>query len=253
MVEAIEELFHPVLVFNNKESDAATLERFGEPSWNNPVVRFLDGGARDVIPRRDRVWTIGATAARMVAALEAAERPAPPWLRLVAAEARADVETATVAMHCYWNGEARLGGLDGVVGTRVGWVDRKEVVEVRFLPDVVPFERLRARAAELDCASRVWAPGEARGAWRDAKESDDKFALRRAGLRALPLTPAQATKVNAALRLGEDADRWLSPRQRSLRARVLAASEGALDGFAPPDDVAALPGYVDRLGKALDG
>ena len=50
---------------------------------------------------------------------------------------------------------------------------------------------------------------------RPAKASDDKRHLQRSPLRALELTPLQQTRVNAALAAGEDATRWLSPRQRA--------------------------------------
>ena len=254
LVEAIEDLFHPVLTYNNKESDAATMKRFGEPTWNNPVVRYLDGEAADVIPREDGVWSIGGTAARAIRALDAAGREVPDWLRLVAAESRTDLSTATFAMHCFWEGEARLGGLDGVSTTRVGWLDGLEVVDVTFDAEVIPFERLKERAAELQCATRVWAPDEERGAIGDAKLSDEKHSLRRAALRHLPLTPSQATKVNAALRLGTDVDRWLSPRQRRLRTRVgatLAARPEALRELTPPTQVNELADYAERLETAL--
>ena len=84
MVEAIETLFVPVLVYNNKPEDADALKRFKEPSWNNPIVRYLDGKAKDVIPRKSNVWTTTATAERMVKALIAAKRPVPGYLDLIA-------------------------------------------------------------------------------------------------------------------------------------------------------------------------
>ena len=75
------------------------LERFEEPTWNNPVVRFIDGDATDVIPRKDGVWKTGALLGRMVAALRAAEREVPTWLATVAAEtASGEVERAVFAM-----------------------------------------------------------------------------------------------------------------------------------------------------------
>ena len=57
LVEAIEDQFVPLLVYNNQESDSALLKSFGEPAWNNPVLRFLDHQGRDLIPRKDGVWT----------------------------------------------------------------------------------------------------------------------------------------------------------------------------------------------------
>lgn len=84
MVEAIEELFIPVLVYNNKEQDADILKSFDEPSWNNPVVRFLNQDGKDIIARKDRVWETAALAARMVSALETASRDVPDFLNYVA-------------------------------------------------------------------------------------------------------------------------------------------------------------------------
>src|SRR5262245_52917392 len=66
LVESIETLFVPVVVHNNKGGeDAQALERFHEPAWNNPVVRWLDGAGRDLIPREDGVWSADEIAARM--------------------------------------------------------------------------------------------------------------------------------------------------------------------------------------------
>lgn len=100
LVEAAEELFVPVAIRNNVDGyEGEVRERLGEPAWNNPVVRFLDGEGRDVLPRRDGVWETGALLARMVQALEARERDVPRWLRTVAAEtAGGEAESALFAM-----------------------------------------------------------------------------------------------------------------------------------------------------------
>lgn len=75
------------------------LQRYDEPTWNNPVVRFVGGDGKDVIPRKDRVWTSGGQLGRMAKALRAAKRDVPAWLRTVAAEtASGEVETAVFAM-----------------------------------------------------------------------------------------------------------------------------------------------------------
>ena len=43
VVEAVEDEFLPILVFNNRGGeDRRLLDRFGEPAWNFQVVRFLD-------------------------------------------------------------------------------------------------------------------------------------------------------------------------------------------------------------------
>ncbi len=272
VVEAMEEAFIPVLVYNNRQGkDADLLSRFGEPAWNNPVIRYLDAKGEDVIARRDRVWSLSGTATRMVEALEAAKREVPPYLRSIARETDASRHrSATFAMHCFWEGEARLGNLDGVVTTRAAWLDGREVVDVTYDPSVVDVKQLVAAADRLACADRVYVPAaqldaargvtgerahELDGMPTDAKETDRKFALRRAPHRYLPLTPAQASKVNAALRLGGDVDTWLSPRQRALLARIearLAKDANALSALNPPRTLDDLPAYEAKLREALD-
>jgi len=87
VVEAIESEFLPVLVYNNRGGeDRRLLERFNEPAWNFQVVRFLDPEGRDIIPRKDRVWTVRHLASRMIEALQVVGRPVPDSLRALAEE-----------------------------------------------------------------------------------------------------------------------------------------------------------------------
>ncbi len=98
MVEAIEDHFIPVVVYNNKSEDAALLKSFGEPSWNNPVVRFLNKDGKDVIPRKAGVWSISGLAARMTASLKAAKREVPDFLKTVSHSWQSKLRRATFAM-----------------------------------------------------------------------------------------------------------------------------------------------------------
>ncbi|MHC4922145.1 MAG: hypothetical protein ACYTKC_21465, partial [Planctomycetota bacterium] len=147
IVQAIESEFVPCCIYNNKKGkDKQILQRYKEPAWNNPVVRFVNTGGRDVIPRQDGVWSLDGIAARMVKALDAgytkgkgkgtgkskskskstgkSTHGSPLYLRLLAIEARSKgKQKATFAMHCFWEGEAHLGSLPGVTGTRAGWLD----------------------------------------------------------------------------------------------------------------------------------
>jgi hypothetical protein len=87
VVKAIENEFLPVFVYNNRGGeDRRILERFKEPAWNYQVVRFLDTEGRDIIPRKDRVWTVSHLAMRMIETLAASERPVPDYLRALAEE-----------------------------------------------------------------------------------------------------------------------------------------------------------------------
>ena len=87
IVKAIENEFLPVFVYNNKGGeDRRILERFNEPAWNFQVVRFLDSEGRDIISRKDRVWTVTHLAMRMIETLEASDRPVPDYLQALAEE-----------------------------------------------------------------------------------------------------------------------------------------------------------------------
>ena len=83
LVQAMENEFIPILVYNNRPGgkDRQILERYQEPAWNYQVIRFLNGQGEDVIPRKDRVWTASEVAQRMIEALTAVHRPVPEYLK----------------------------------------------------------------------------------------------------------------------------------------------------------------------------
>ncbi|MFO1030141.1 MAG: VPGUxxT family thioredoxin-like (seleno)protein, type 2 [Planctomycetota bacterium] len=224
LVEAIEREFVPVVVRNNVEGPEGEIrKRFVEPAWNNPVVRFLDGQQRDLLPRRDGVFDPHGIATRMAEALAAAKRPLPGYLQIARDESDRRTERAVFAMHCFWEGEAVLGALDGVVATRSAFHDGAEVVEVTFLPARIGREPLTQAAAAKSCRPVV------ADAVKAAPSSDQQHALGGTLYGKLPLTPMQRTKVHAALTLAgaaaeRDADAWLSPSQVAELARLRAAA-----------------------------
>ena len=240
LVEAIEDEFVPVLVYNNRGGeDAELLQRFNEPAWNFQVVRFLDARGRDLIPRKDRVWTLGEIAARMVQALDAARRPVPRYLQVLVLENQSpEIARCAFAMPCFWTGEMELGKIDGVVCTEAGFLGGNEVVLVRYDPEILSLRALMDKAKSARCALTVYASGTdlksvkgiptglLDGRYRKAPESDQKKQLSRwPALQRLPnLSDMQKTKLNASM--GSDRARaleWLSPRQR--RALQAAAPD----------------------------
>jgi hypothetical protein len=85
VVKAATELFIPVVVYNNKGGeDRRILERWSEPSWNNPVVRIVDGNERELASRLTHAAGPRGVLLAMVAALTAAKRPVPAWLAAAA-------------------------------------------------------------------------------------------------------------------------------------------------------------------------
>jgi Thioredoxin-like len=244
LVEAIEDNFIPVLVYNNRSSgmDKELLDRFSEPSWNFQVMRFLNGQGEDIIPRKDQVWTVAETAARMVLSLEASNRPAPRYLHnLVLEEDRDNHRLLPFAMFCFWTGEYTFGGIDGVVGTEAGFYQGREVTLVRYHHHRLSQDELIRQAAQQQCATMVYGhPGEEfeahgldRGVWQEshykrAPDEDQKKQLQRVfSLRDLAsLTPMQLTKLNALLPDDRPvALEFLSPRQRRNLGLVEARAQ----------------------------
>ena len=238
IVDAIEEEFVPLAIFNNVASghDREILKRFKEPTWNYQVMRFIDSKGKDIIPRKDRVWTPSGTAERMLQALKSAKRPTPDYLRTVALSSKmAELQTAVFSMYCFWDGEAKLGAINGVIETEAGWLDGKEVVRVRFDKKVVTWPELVNSAQSHGCAKQVYAPDAKAlaatpkaltsranlydpAAFRSARASDQKRHLQFSKAKNLPLNPVQRTKINAALAEKDLTmiSKWLSPSQRKM-------------------------------------
>ncbi|MGJ8654177.1 MAG: VPGUxxT family thioredoxin-like (seleno)protein, type 2 [Opitutaceae bacterium] len=234
IVDAIEERFIPLAIHNNKGGhDGEILKRFKEPAWNFQVMRFIDTQGNDLIPRKDRVWTPTATASRMVEALEAAKRPVPHYLQSLAWTEHADtLKTAAFSMYCFWDGEAKLGSIDGVQETEAGWLDGHEVVRLKYDPKTIQWAELVKKARADGCANQIYASDktaltEIAGEhskrsklylsknYRTASSTDQKRHLRFSKLKHLSLNPVQKTKINAALSKGDHIEihKWLSPSQ----------------------------------------
>ena len=187
VVKSIEENFIPLLIHNNQPGkDAVVLEKFGEPAWNYQVVRFLDENGRDLIPRKDRVWHTPELKQRMALALE---RKSAGALRVA------------FAQHCFWTGETVLGGIDGVTRTEAGFLDGNEVTLVDYDPAQIPLAELTRKAKAAGVATRVFTSLEG---YRKAPESDQKRQLLGTRYARMELTPEQATKVNAFVRIAPE-------------------------------------------------
>ena len=84
MVEAIESLFVPLAIFNNKEGkDKKILDQYGEPSWNNPVVRIVDEQGKDVVKRIGNDYSALTLCKRMIRALLKNKKEVPEYLTLL--------------------------------------------------------------------------------------------------------------------------------------------------------------------------
>lgn len=205
IADAMEQSFVPVVVYNNVSGDdRAVLERFEEPAWNNPVLRLFTPDGKPLA--RVDTGTRQQVASALVEALKASGSPVPAYLQLLVDEGAAgSTAQREYAMGCYWEGEATLGRVSGVVSTRTGFVGGREVVQVTYAGE----------PKALDAAAREHGYAPVSGAFRPSP-GDDKKQLQGGRFRFVPMTPLQKTRVNAAPR---EAKVWLSPRQLELLER----------------------------------
>ncbi len=243
IIDAAASLFVPVAIFNNVPgADERILKSFGERAWTNPVVRLITYDRKPLAPRVAGDYDVAGLASAMVTAVEKVGRYVPRYLRLLATESvarRRGVETATFAMHCFWEGEGTLGKLSGVLATSPGFVGKEEVVEVTFNPAAITYDALIKKAISLKCADRVYTRNDDQHAratqWvsTNAVRSDEiarpdkqpKYYLAQTPYKFVPMTRLQAARVNAAIYEKQDPNQFLSPSQ----IRLLEVIEKAPD------------------------
>jgi len=240
VVEAIESLFHPVLIYNNRpgSKDNDILKRFAEPAWNYQVIRFLDSSGKDIIPRRDKIWDIGGVTRRMIKALKKSEQEIPLYLHGLYLENDASHhQTAGFAMACFWTGEFIFGGIEGVVSTEAGWYDNREITLVTYHDGVTSLQNLIDIGSKNKCVQKVYIEQSQKDQiptthsavfqqqyYQIAQPDDQKKQINRIGwVFDIPhLTPLQLTKLNSYLRVDQKkALQWLSPRQKKRLSHVL--------------------------------
>ncbi len=241
LVEAIESLTVPVAIYNNEGgADKAALQRFQEPSWNNPVVRLVDHLGQPLAPRLAGDYSALGLVQALRGALSKSKQSEPQWLVLLE-RSLLPQQTAYFSMGCFWSGEACLA-VPGVVATRTGFMDGREVVAVDHTQNYAELlsrvrgcvERAHPRTeVEKTIAAQTISLGNY-GPFRPSP-SDDKYQLRRTPWRFVPMLPIQATLANAALAQGQDPSPLFSPRQKAIFAR----GSGDEETFMATDLVAA--------------
>ncbi len=238
IVEAIEDVFTPLAIHNNKGGkDKKVLESFGEPSWNNPVVRIIDTKRNALTPRINGKYDQKSLVKGMVEALENAKRPVPRYLQLLREHLSANInstEKATFGMYCFWTGEAKLGSIDGVVDSEPGFMGGREVVSVDFNPEVISYEELVAAARKKKAFDSVFTysgdqekvaktfvnQSKIKNAKTFRADGQPKYYLLHTPYRLIPMLPNQASRVNTAVGQGGDPKDFLSPKQLEILTYV---------------------------------
>jgi hypothetical protein len=214
MVELIADRFVPVAIFNNHPGpDSEILRRYGEPSWNNPVVRFLGPDGTELLPKlADRYDALGLHE-KISTVLEMLGEDVPGYFRVLGRDLLVEYglsKSATYTTPCFWSGETSLAQHPSVITTDAGWVHGEEAVRVHFDPRVASRE-------DLDAYAR--AEGFNATQSRSFKlDGEPQFYLRKNLARYLPLTPAQRTQINLAVPYGGSLDNVLSPQQSAWLA-----------------------------------
>ena len=211
VVESIESDFIPVAIYNNIDGkDRQVLKSFGEPTWNNPVVRIMDANRKPLAKRFAGPYNVGAMVRHMLKSYPVSGRKAPEYLKLLGLRTKAP-KKAVFSMYCFWSGEAKLGGQGGVIASRTGFANGAEVVEVQYDPKTTNRQTL---------AKQFGREPLAEGTKVRASLKDDKYQLKHSPWRFVPMTATQASRVNAALGHGKSPRAFLSARQVALYALI---------------------------------
>ncbi len=211
MVEGLENSFIPLAIFNNKGGhDKKILEKFHEPSWNNPVVRIVDPTGKNIVPRINGDYSAKTLCARMIDALNWRKKEIPEYLRLLELQLTSaqnnNLKEDYFSMYCFWSGEKQLGKLDGVLDVESGFVAHREVVKVTYNPDFISQTKLNSYAKKQ--GYRL----EKKHAYTKS-DKDVHYYLQHSNYKYLPLTELQKTKINSALGENKSGAPFLSPQQ----------------------------------------
>lgn len=212
LVEAIEEYFIPLAIYNNKGgADAKVLKMYNEPSWNNPVVRIVNAEGKDIVKRVGSNYSKQGLYSAMNNALENYRITPSPYFKLLGLELNSSnspsVKETYYQMYCFWSGESHLGTKEGVLATEPGFMSGHEVVKVKYDEAKISKEELDLFASKASCS-----PIKKANNYRVDK--DPQYYLKNSKYKYLPLSAIQKTKINSALKLKQDASIYLSPKQK---------------------------------------
>lgn len=231
MVEAIETLFIPLTIFNNKGGkDKKILNHYKEPTWNNPVVRIINSSEENLVPRISGDYSAITLCQKMKAVLSKSRTPIPEYLNLLESEllaAQSNLEEKYFQVSCFWTGEKELVKIDGVLHTESGFMNNREVVKVHFDPQIVSNDELNEYGKQHKFKSV-----EKNSKYKIAK-GDVHYYLQQSIYKHIPLTELQKTKINSALGNRENPSIFLSPTQLSWLNKFQQIGGGASFLFMP--------------------
>lgn len=233
MVEAIEQNFIPLAIYNNNNGkDHDVLQFFNEPAWNNPVVRIVDSKLNDICERLSGNYSSFGLISKINASFVKRGKAVPEYLRLLEEEFLAEsggTEKAYVGMYCFWSGEKCFAQAPGVVSTRSGYMKGSEVVEVQYNPKLTNLDAILRHGKEMHCADRLYDEKSSRNSDNSIQvlnkgdftvDKELKYYIFQSLYRFVPMTGMQAMKVNLALGSNKSPEEFLSPTQLKMLKEI---------------------------------
>ena len=213
MVEALENSFIPLAIFNNKGGkDKKILEKFNEPSWNNPVVRIIDTKGKNLTKRIGNDYSAITLCKRLKETLLLRGTKVPKYLQLLEQELLSSqsnvIKEDYFKMYCFWTGEKQLGKLDGVMDVEAGFIHHNEVVKVTYNTQMLNTNALFRYATQQNFQNV-----NAKNNYKTAT-NDVHYYLKHSIYQYIPLSTLQKTKINSALGSQQSAKKLLSPTQQ---------------------------------------
>lgn len=227
MTEAIENEFIPLAIFNNKKGkDFAILQKYNEPTWNNPVVRIVNNKGNNLVKRVASDYSAKGLYNAMLKALNAEKKIIPEYVKILGQELTVNYNAPNIKethykMYCFWTGEKQLGSQDGVLITQAGFMNG-EVVKVKYDASKISKEKLNTFAK-----ANKMQPVESKKDFTWA-EKDEDYYLQHSQLKYLPLSLVQKTKINSALGNRKSPLPYLSPKQKQWLAKIDASKNEIL-------------------------
>ena len=234
MAEALENLFIPLAIFNNKGGhDKKILDKYREPTWNNPVIRIINSNGENIVKRISADYSSKTLCKRLKEALIYTNKKAPKYLNLLEQELNAsnsnNLKEINFKMYCFWNGEKQLGKLDGVVNVESGFIQHHEVVKVQYN------ESKLSKTDIIDQAKKQGFQTIDNSSQYKKSTKDVHYYLTHSYYQYIPLTELQKTKINSALGSKSAAQNYLSPQQLLWLQKVKSTNAKGYQSMANKD------------------
>lgn len=210
MVELIENEFIPLAIYNNKPGkDAEILQKYNEPSWNNPVAHFIDRDGKDLIPKLANNYEHLSMYNKVIEVLQKTQRSIPRYAKLLGEELKIIYGKTAKTVYetpCFWSGETTLTQHEAVLTTSPGFIGNREVVAVDFDDKITSLKDLNEFSKEqgfflIDNHSAFKV------------DKDPQYYLKKTNYKFLPLSKTQRSKINLAIPYKINPEQYLSPKQ----------------------------------------